>query len=304
VIPLVATIVAATAAGFGLEHRLGERADSIGKRVVWVMLWVIGPPVVFFNIASLELSAKVGAGIAYGYAALAVTLAIGYVVGTYVLRLPRPQVGALMVGAGFANTMYLGLPFVAALFGTDALPDAVAYDVVVSTVALFTIGFSVGAAFGTVGERPRDRVVAFFARNPLLWACAAGFAAPAALAPEVAVEASQLAVYALLPLGFFVVGVTLAAEAGESALGFPPLLNPAVATAVALRLAVAPAVVVALSYVLIDVPDAYLSQAAMASAVNGIIVALTYGLDRHLVAAVIAWSTAVVVVAGLVVALL
>jgi predicted permease len=98
--------------------------------------------------------------------------------------------------------------------------------------------------------------------------------------------------------------VTLATEADESELGFPPPLNAAVATAVVLRLGVAPAVVIALSYLLIDVPDAYLSQAAMPSAVNGIIVALTYGLDRHLVAAVIAWSTAIVVVAGLVVALL
>lgn len=303
-IPLAAVIAAATVAGFGAEHRMGDRADALSRRVVWVMLWVIGPPVVFLNIASLEVTAEVGAGIGFAYAALALTLLAAWTIGTWVLRLPRPAVGALMVVSGFANTGYLGLPFTAALFGLDELPNAVAYDVLVNTLGIFIIGFSLGAAFGTVGERPRERVAAFFANNPLLWACAAGFAAPAALAPGWAVDASQIAVFALLPLGFFVVGVTLAVEAEDGALRFPPPLTPAVGTALALRLLAAPAVVLGLSVLVIDVPDSYLSQAAMPSAINAIVVAHTYGLDRALVAAAIAWSTAIVVAAGLAVALL
>jgi predicted permease len=209
-----------------------------------------------------------------------------------------------MVVAGFANTGYLGLPFSAALFGLDELPNAVAYDVVVTTLGIFTIGFGIGAAFGTVGDRPAERVAAFFARNPLLWACAAGFLAPAALAPDWAVDSSQVVVFALLPLGFFVVGVTLALEAEDGAVRFPPPLTPAVGTAVFLRLLMAPAVVLALSATVLEVPDPYLSQAAMASAINGIVVAHQYGLDRALVASVIAWSTTIVVAAGLAVALL
>ena len=209
-----------------------------------------------------------------------------------------------MVVAGFANTGYLGLPFSAALFGLDDLPNAVAYDVVVTTLGIFTIGFGIGAAFGTVGDRPSERVAAFFARNPLLWACVLGFLAPEVLAPELAVDASQLVVFALLPLGFFVVGVTLALEAEDGTVRFPPPLTPAVATAVVLRLLVAPGVVLGLSAAVLEVPDPYLSQAAMASAINGIVVAHQYGLDRALVAGAIAWSTAIVVVAGLAVALL
>jgi malate permease and related proteins len=222
-----------------------------------------------------------------------------------VLRLPRSGVGALMLVSGFGNTAYLGLPFSAALFGADELSSAVAYDVLVSTICVFTIGFSLGAAFGTAaGENVRERTVAFFARNPLLWACALGFLAPDALAPGWAVDAARVAVYSLLPLGFFVVGLTLAVEAEDGSLRFPPPLTGAVATALGLRLVAAPAVVLCLSTVLIDVPDAYLSQAAMPSAINAIVVAHTYGLDRGLIAAAIAWSTAVVVVAGLAVALL
>lgn len=303
-IALTVVIAVATAIGFGAENRMGERAELAARRVTQLMLWGLLPPVAFLNIAALELTAQVGAGIAFAYAALLLTGAIAYFVGTYLLHLPRPAVGALVLASAFANTGYLGLPFSAALFGLDSVPTAVAYDVLVTTFGILTIGFSIGAAFGTVAERPRERVAAFFARNPPLWACALGFLAPEALAPEWAVEASQIVVFAILPLGFFVVGVTLAAEAEEGGMRFPPPLTAAVGTALGLKLLVAPAIVLALSQMVLEVPDTYLVQAAMASAINGIVIAHEYGLDRGLLAAAIAWSTAAVVAAGLVVAAL
>jgi predicted permease len=300
---IAATIAVATAVGFRVEHKLGERAEHAARRVTQLMLWVLLPPVAFLNIAALELTAKVGAGIAFGYAAVLSTAAIAYALGTYALRLSRPAVGALVLVSAFANTGYLGLPFSAALFGLDDLPNAVAYDTLVTAAGILTVGFSIGAAFGTVAERPRERVASFFVRNPPLFACAVGFIAPAALAPGWAVDASQVLVFAILPLGFFVVGVTLAAEAEEGALRFPPPLSPAVGVALALKLLVAPAIVLALSQLVLTVPDPYLVQAAMASAINAIVIAHEYGLDRGLVAAAIAWSTAIVVAAGLAVAL-
>ncbi|CAN5210045.1 hypothetical protein BH20ACT20_BH20ACT20_01190 [soil metagenome] len=302
-IGIAAVIATATAVGFGVEHRLGERAEAIAKKILWLMLWVLLPPVVFFNIATLELTADIGAGIGFAYAALLVVLGAAYVVGTYVLRLPRPAVGALMVVSALANTGYLGLPFSAALFGLDELPSAIAYDIVVSTIALVTIGFSIGAAFGTVAERPRERAVAFFSRNPALWAFGAALIAPAVLTPDWAVDASRVVVFGILPLGFFVVGVTLAAEADEGGLRFPPPFTRSVGAAVGLRLLLAPAIMLALSQGVHDVPESYLSQAGMASAINGLVIAHEYGLDRALVASVIAWSTAIVVGGGLVLAL-
>ncbi len=303
-IAIAAVIAVATAIGFRAETRLGERAERAARRVTQLMLWGLLPPVAFLNIAALELTAKVGAGIGFGYAALALTGGAAYLLGTYLLRLPRPAVGALILASAFANSGYLGLPFNAALFGREALPNAVAYDILVTTLGILTVGFSIGAAFGTVAERPRERVAAFFLRNPPLWACLFGFLAPEALAPEWAVDASQVMVFAILPLGCFVVGVTLAAEADEGRMRFPPRLGTAVGTALALKLLAAPATVAGLSQVVLEVPDPYLVQAGMASAINGIVIAHEYGLDRGLVAAAIAWSTTIAVAGGLVVAVL
>lgn len=304
-IAIAGVIAIATAIGFGVEHRWGEeRSQRAAIVVMQTMLWVLLPPVVFFNIADLHLTAGVGAGLAFGWAAVVVSMTAAYAIGKWALQLSRPSTGSLILAAGLGNTGYLGLPFTAALFGFDDVPDAIAYDILVSGMALLTVAFAIGAAFGTVAEAPRERIAAFFSRNPGLWACVAGFLAPAALAPDWAVEASQIAVFAMLPLGFFVVGVTLAGEAEEGSIRFPPPVTAPVGVALGLKLLLVPAVVFGLSQLLIDVPDSYFSQAAMASGINTVLVAHTYGLDRSLAASAIAWSTAIVVVAGLLVALI
>ena len=303
-IPLAAVIGAATAVGFGAEHRWRRAAETLATRLMWVVLWVLLPFVAFFNIATLHLTAQVGAGIGFGYVATLATMAVAWFVASRLLRLPRSSVGTVMGTSSLGNTGYLGLPFTAALLGFDQIGNAVAYDILVSTTMLITVGFSIGAAFGAVGEAPRERLAAFFLRNPPLLAAVLGLLAPASLAPQPAVDISRIVVIAILPIGFFAVGVTLAAEADAGRVRFPPPVTAPVALAVLLKLLLPVAILFGLSTLFIDVPDAYLVQAAMASGINNLVVANAYGLDRRLAAAVIAWTTAIVVAVGIVVALL
>jgi predicted permease len=206
--------------------------------------------------------------------------------------------------SAFGNTGYLGIPFTAALLGFGQVGNAVAYDMLVSTALLITVGFSIGAGFGTVGDAPRERVAAFFLRNPPLIATLLGLLAPASLAPALAVDISRAVVIAILPIGFFAVGVTLAAEAEADRAKFPPRVTPPVAVGVVLKLVLPVAILFGLSSAFISVPHAYLAQAAMASGINNLVIASEYGLDRRLAAAVIAWTSAIVVAVGVVVALL
>lgn len=303
-IPIAAVIAAATAIGVGAEHRWAEGATRAASRLMSFVLWFALPVAAFFNLAALHFDAKIGAGLAFAYGGFAVTLAMAYLVGTRVLHLSRPGVGALMCVAVFGNTGYLGLPFNAALFGFDQIGTAVVFDVLVSSSLLVTVGFSIGAAFGTVASRPRDRVRAFVTRNPPLWATVAGLLAPEALAPEWAVDGSRLLVFAVLPIGFFAVGVTLAREAEEGAAKFPPPMNVPVLAGILLKLGLLPGVLIALSVLVADVPETYPVQAAMCTGINTMLIADEYGLDRALTAAVIAWTTAIVIAVGLIVSLL
>jgi predicted permease len=214
------------------------------------------------------------------------------------LHLGRPAIGSVVCCALVANTGYLGYPLVAALLSFDRLSEAVVYDILVSSPVLLLGAFSVGAAFGErAGEAPRQRVAAFFTRNPPLYAAALALIAPDSLAPDVLVDASRITLVAILPLGFFAVGAALAEEAEEGVVPIPPPLDAPVGAAVAIRLVVAPALLYLLALPLIDLPDTYLLLAAMPCGLNTMIVTHAYGLDLRIAAGAVAWSTAVAVVA-------
>src|SRR5690606_26673989 len=133
------------------------------------------------------------------------------------------------------------------------------------------------SAFGDrVVQSRAERVRGMLVNPPLIAAVAglvAGQVGGAAVAPDALVEAARIVVYGLLPCGFLLVGISLATEAEEGALAFPPRFDAPVATALALRLIAAPAVVLAGSAIIVDMPDAYLLQAAMPSGINSLVVA-------------------------------
>jgi malate permease and related proteins len=303
VIPIAATIAAAVAVGVAAERRFGVRAQSASRVMLVAALYTLSPFVTFFNVAHLHVTLDVGGGLALAYVVLATAGVAAWFVGSRLLTLPRPETGSLMASVMQANTGYLGLPLVIALLGSSHLGTAVAYDALVTNPVLFLGVFGAGAAFGSqAGEGFRERLRAFFLRNPPLFAAVAGLVAPAALAPDALVDISRVAVLAFAPLGFFAVGVTLAAEAEEGSVPFPPPLTRPVLAAVLLRLVLAPALLLALGAALIDLPDTYLLMAAMPTGINTIVVAHVYGLDLRIAAGTIAWSTAIVVAVGVVVA--
>ena len=300
-IAVAATIAVSVGLGVGLERRLGPRVDRTARALLTTMLFTVLPFVTFFNIVRLQLTADVGGGILLAYAALALTALTAWTVARRVMRLGRTSTGAVINAAILANTGYLGLPLTVALLGGAHLAEAVAYDSLVGGPVLLIAGFAVGAGFGErVGERRRDRIRAFVARNPPLIAAIAALLSPDAAAPDALVHASRALVLAMLPIGFLAVGAILSAEADTHKLSWPPPITPPVSFSVAARLLLAPALLVALSAPLIHLPAPYLLLAAMPCGINSVTVAHVYGLDLGISAAAVAWSTAIVVAAGLV----
>lgn len=296
---VVLTIAGSLLAGNAAERRLGERARTGARRLLELMLYGLAPPVAFLNIVHLELTPDVGGGIVAGWLALTGAGLLAWVVARWGLKLPRPSAGVLINSSLQSNTVFLGLPVCAALLGTEHLGEAVVYDAFVQAPVLWLGVFGVGAAMGTrAGESARERLRSFVLRNPPLLAVLAGLVAPAALAPPALVEASQVLVLATLPLGFFAAGVILAEHAERGRRSLRGRLTPAIGAAVALRLVVAPLLLLALAAPFIDLPPAYLLLAAMPAGVNGLTVAHIFGLDLRLASSVVAWTTAVGVAAA------
>jgi hypothetical protein len=262
---------------------------------------VLLPIVIFFNLARISISLDNGIGLLLALFNLTLVGIVVWLVASRVLHLSRPQTGAVIVCVLVANTGYLGYPLTVALLGHDHLANSVLYDVVVNGLA-FTVGaFGVGAAFGDrAGVGLGRRAKAFLTQNPPLYAAILGLIAPRALAPDALVDASQVLTLALLPIGFFAVGATLAEGAEQGDLPFPPPMTRPVALAVGARLALAPALLMVLAAPLIDLPSSYRLMSAMPTGLNALIASHAYGLDNRTVAEVITWSTAIVVAAALI----
>jgi predicted permease len=287
-------IAASIAAGVEAERRRGAQAGVWARAILKTLLYVVMPVVAFFNIARLHVDADVGAGIVFGWAALALTALVGWIVGRRLLHLARPSAGVLAIVGLQANTGLLGIAVAAALLGFSHVSEAVAYDALVQQPVFFIGSFAIAAATGTrAGETVPERVRAFFVRNPPLIAVALALVAPDSLAPDVLVDATRVLILSVPVLGFFAVGVTLAEEAEEGALKFPPPLTPKITAAIVLRLLVAPAILLALAAPFIDLPSAFLLTATMPAGLHIVVLAHIYGLDVPFAAGAIVWTTMV-----------
>ena len=308
----IAAIAISSSAGVAAERRWPSVAVGWARRALVISLYTLIPFVVFFNLARTHINADEAGGLVIGWVAILSAAGIAWLAGSSLLRLSRPATGSLITGTLIPNSGYLGYPLVASLLGFHALGEAVVYDIVVPAPSLLLLGFGTGAAFGTkAGEGFRDRVVAFFTRNPPLYAAIAGLLVPDSLAPDVLVDISRGFVIALLPIGFFAVGAVLAEEAGcegapQAELRSDPFIwlgspfDPPVGAAILLRLVVAPGLLLLLSLPFIDLPGPYLLLAAMPCGINTLLVAHVYGLDSKLAAQAVAWTTAIAVVAALI----
>jgi hypothetical protein len=294
-----AAIVLSVAVGIVAERRRPQRAVTAARGAMSVILYVLLPPVIFFNLAAAEIDLDHGFGLVFAWLAVAVVAVAVWWFCNRVLRLASFQTGAVLVVVLAVNSGYLGYPLTIALLGRDDLSDAVLYDVLVTGPSLLLGAFAVGAAFGTkAGDTPRQRVGAFFTRNPPLYAAILGLLAPDALAPTALVDVSQALVIAILPIGFFAVGATLAEGAEHGELPLPPPLTRPVMVALVARLALVPALLMLLAAPLIDLPAAYRLMSAMPCGLNAMVVSHAYGLDNRIVAEAITWSTAIVVLAA------
>lgn len=293
-------IAASTAVGLFAERRMPGRAGAGSRRALWLLLYFVLPPIVFINLAETEFDLGLGIGLVLGLISVVVTGLVAWLISTRLLDLPRPVAGAVICCSLISNTGYLGYPLVLTLMGGDDLSRAVAYDVIVSGIALTVFAFGVGAAFGTrAGEGFGARLRSFFVKNPLLYAAILGILFPASAMPDFLVEVSWGLVALVLPVGFFAVGAVVAEAQRAEGMPTLPGLNSRVGTVVVTRLVVSPAALFLLALPFTGIPRSFFLLAAMPAGLNSMIVAHAYGLDLRTTAEAVGWTTAIVVAAGL-----
>lgn len=295
---IVLTMIISGSLGAWFAHQRAETSERFAKRLMDFVLWVIIPPVLFFNLAAYEFTVETGGALAIVWVGNLLLVGAAFAIARR-MDLTRPQVGAFVCCAVMGNTAYLGYAFSAAALGTDQLDTAIIYDIVVMLPSLLFIAFSIGAAYGTHADTARERFKSYFTRNPLLFTAALALIVPNSFSPEWARDMTHYLVYAILPAGFFAVGIVVRRESELDKLRFPPQLTRPVATASLLKLSFLPVSLLLVNKWMFDIPTAYVLQAMMPTGVNNLLLANNYGLDRKLTAGAIIWTTMVVAVIGL-----
>lgn len=296
---ILLAIVASTLVGIWAERRWPDRAGPGSRRSLVILLYFVIPPIIFVNLAKADFTVGAGVGLGLGLVTVSTVGLVAWLIAVPLLKLSRPVAGAVICCSVTSNTGYLGYPMVLTLMGGDDLSQAVVYDVVVSGTALMLLAFGVGAAFGTkAGQGFRQRLRAFFIRNPLLWAAILGILAPRWMAPQLLVDVTWVLVALILPIGFFAVGAVLAEEERAGLIRLPPGIRLPIGAVIFSRLAVSPSLLFLLAIPFSGVPRSYFLLAAMPAGLNSMIVAHAYGLDLRTTAEAVFYTTGIVIVAG------
>src|SRR3954470_22586826 len=97
-------IVASVAIGVRAERRRPAAGARAGQRGPLLLLHVVVSPVIFFSLASAEIDLDHGIGLVLGVLAVSISGILAWWVAARVLRLRRPQTGAVVCAVLCVNS--------------------------------------------------------------------------------------------------------------------------------------------------------------------------------------------------------
>jgi predicted permease len=286
--PLLGGLFLVLGIGMVLRRVLGwgaTQADVLNTLIVDVTM----PALLFVTLARDGVRWTAWQVLPATTTALLTSIALGVVIAR-VLKLERPAQGSASLVAAFANTGFLGVPLLLAVFprNPEAASSALMVDVINTTFMLWTLGLAVSERLGK-GAAFDARAAAKIFVKPMIIAVTLG-----AIVHEVGLSLPEFALTSLdvlghttSPLVFLSLGLALDLRALKGRLA-PVLLLTTV------KIVVMPAiafVVVELLHTREPMATIAVLQCAMPSALATVIVAARAGCDRALAAAVVALTT-------------
>jgi malonate transporter and related proteins len=280
----------------GLVLQRARRAEAIRDRGWTLYFWTVTPALAFYAFTTVDVDR--GFALAVGAAILAswIVIAIGFAYARLAAD-DRDEQGALILGAGFPNTGFVGYPLAKLALGGDGLVHMAVYDRLAWLAPSTAISSAIARLHGLRGLPPtlRGRLRAILVNPPLLATIAAITLrlAGADLAGEVE-PVGVIATAVVGPAGFLLLGLALPLE--RPSYDAPELRRAA--GVLAIRFAVAPLVLLLCGLALgADVPAAFYLGAAMPCAFHLLVLARVFDVRPRLVRLLVVGSTVPAVVA-------
>jgi predicted permease len=260
---------------------LGER-DS--KPLNAIIIWVGLPAFIFRAVQKAQLAADLWRSVAVSWLVFAVVLALA-LAAARVLKLGPERTGAFALAVSLGNTGYIGYPVTLALFGAAILPYSLFYDVFGTVFALVLVGLPLAARFGTdsVAKRHLLHELMTFPAVPAL---VVGIALRGVHVWGPVSHGLDLLASLVTPLIMLSVGISLKPAVVARSAG-------ALGVLAVLRLAIAPALAVAVGPLLLQgAPlQATVLEAGMPTMMLTYVIGERYGLDTDFIASAIFVTT-------------
>lgn len=258
--------------------------DLINAYIINIAL----PAMILQRVPALELNVAALVPVAFAWLVVLASAALVLLAARY-YRWSAAITGALLLTVPLSNSAYLGLPLIGALFAADALPYAILYDQLGNFMALAIYGSIVIAAFELSGRRPSvlgigRRILTF---PPFIFLMIA-LALPAGALPAWSHGPLALLGASMGPCAMIIIGL-------QFELAVPTGLRRPLMVGCALKLVVAPALVVAAAMALGlrgPVTQASAMQAAMPPMITAGLLGMAAGFSKPLIVAMIGVATA------------
>ena len=270
----------------------GEEAGLINRIVLTVLL----PVLVFVSINGVSKDAATGKRVTLSpdlfkislVAALVIGISggIAYVLGQYIFKLERPQMGAFLLTSMFGSTAFIGLPLVKSLYYDNHIdPQAILehsfYSELGGLTLLVTVGIALASYYGerTYGEKRKFnwRVLLEIPKNGPFLGLILGLLFYTSDIPTQVLTTLTFLSNATLPLMMFSLGLTIVWK------DFGRNLGPVLAMN-SIKLVFAPLLALGLARLFglnPDVQGVIMLNAATPAVIICLVYAAQYNLDRE-----------------------
>lgn len=270
-------------AGVGLGVLWGDRGGpDFSRRLGDVMFWVFVPLAIAGFVARSPLDSNLLWAGPLAWLVGMIGLGLAFLTGRWIPQSPATR-GSLLLGTLAGNTGFVGYPVLLALVGPHELVWGICFDVLGTSLLLFSVGIAIAARYGG-GALSLAEMLRRLLLNPPLWGLGLGLLLQGRVLPLLLTLFLQVMAFGTVALALVLIGINLRRLRG----GRPaPVLWPLLG----IRMLVLPLVMLALTRWLRLPPAGEVSlviQAGMPPAFSTVMLAEIYGLDRRLSATSVA----------------
>jgi len=279
--PNIVLIFTALLLGIFLQ-RIPDFPENAPKTFNAYLIYIVLPAIALLYIPRIAISTELILPVLVAWIGFFMSWAFFSQLGK-IKKWDRGTTGCLIITAGLANTSFIGIPIIEALYGAEGLKIAILIDQPGSFILVSSFAIIVGSIYSNKKSRKRDITKSILLFPPFM------FFTIALGMNLLGIQASGMTEHILESFTLTLTPIALLSVGLQTKLKFGDIKDPALWYGLAFKLLITPFVIYVLyGLILGDGPMEQLIykvsvlEAAMAPMIAGSIIAITYGLNPRL----------------------